>query len=265
MTRPRADGPHGAVSRREAGQSLVEFIIAAPVVLFFCFGLLQFALLFQAKATLDAATFEAAREGAVEHGNLGAMQAGLARGLAPLHARGANPVGAADARRAALQDVAANARIAVLNPTWRQIIDFGQTRADPVTGAMMTEIPNELLRYRKRELGKLSGANIQDANLLKIRVHYCYDMFVPFVNRVLYYAVNGLGMVARDGLSPIESDAAAQSEAGGSPTQDALCRRTQANGQTSGRWPIALESEVIVRMQSSYRGDPGGVIPAFAR
>lgn len=48
---------------RQHGQAAVEFIVIAPLLLFFCLGILQFALLYQAKATLDYATLQAAREG----------------------------------------------------------------------------------------------------------------------------------------------------------------------------------------------------------
>ncbi|WP_341774201.1 TadE family protein [Burkholderia gladioli] len=90
---------------RQGGQSLVEFVIVAPVLLFFCFGLLQYALLFQARATLDSATLEAAREGAVNHAELDAMQRGLARGLSPLYAYEANAAGASAALARADQAV----------------------------------------------------------------------------------------------------------------------------------------------------------------
>ncbi|MDN7528221.1 TadE/TadG family type IV pilus assembly protein [Burkholderia orbicola] len=242
---------------RQRGQSLVEFVIVAPVLLFFCFGLLQYALMFQAKATLDSAVLEAAREGAVNHAELGPMQRALARGLAPLHAHEATETGAVTARARAIRDVQENARIAIVNPTRAQLDDFGQTRYDPEARKTVREIPNELLRYRRTDIGLASGTSIQDANLLKIRVHYCYDMVVPFVNRVVYYAVNGIGALSRDGLSPTEPVDANQDPYGSPVTPDFMCRRKLEDGRMTGRWPIALESEVVVRMQSTYRGAVG--------
>ncbi len=242
---------------RQRGQSLSEFVIVAPVLLFFCFGLIQYALMFQARATLDSAVLLAAREGAVNHAELAAMQRGLARGLAPLHAHAADLQGATEALRRATQDVQQNVRIAIVNPTADQLEDFGQTRRDPESGRMVREIPNEWLRYRRTNLGARSGVDIQDANLLKIRVHYCYDMIVPFVNRVVYYAVNGIGAVARDGLTPDTPDDAADDAYGAPATPDFMCRRPIEDGRASGHWPIAIESEVVVRMQSTYRGGAG--------
>lgn len=245
---------------RQRGQSLVEFVIVAPVLLFFCFGLLQYALMYQAKATLDSAALEAARDGAVNHAELAPMQRALARGLAPLYAHEASAKGAENALARARQDVLAHARIAIVNPTRAQLDDFGQARYDPQTRTTVVEIPNDLLRYRRTQIGRASGTDIQDANLLKIRVHYCYDMVVPFVNRAVYYAVNAIGAVSRDGLSPTEPVDSNQDPYGAPATPDFMCRRKLEDGRTTGRWPIALESEVVVRMQSAYRGAVGQVM-----
>ncbi|NIF70372.1 pilus assembly protein [Burkholderia sp. Ap-962] len=242
---------------RQGGQSLVEFVIVAPVLLFFCFGLLQYALLFQARATLDSATLEAAREGAVNHAELDAMQRGLARGLSPLYAYEANAAGASAALARADQAVRDRARIAIINPTREQLDDFGQARYDAQSRSTVREIPNELLRYRKTNIGRESGTNIQDANLLKIRVHYCHEMVVPFVNRVVYYAINGIGAVGLDGLTATEPADANHDPYGAPVKPDFLCRRKLEDGRVTGRWPIALESEVVVRMQSAYRGASG--------
>src|SRR5690348_5711575 len=76
-----------ASRRRIAGQGMTELLVAAPLLLFFGFVTVQLVLLYQAKSTLDVAVLEAAREGAVNHGSMNAIQAGLARGLTPLYAR----------------------------------------------------------------------------------------------------------------------------------------------------------------------------------
>ncbi|TDA47465.1 TadE/TadG family type IV pilus assembly protein [Burkholderia pyrrocinia] len=246
---------------REAGQSIIEFVIIAPILLFMCLGITQFVLLYQAKATLDSAALEAAREGAVNHATLHSLQVGLARGLAPLYARASTPEGVVAARSIALQVVQQHVNIEVINPTPVQLQEFGQNRYDPATDATVLEIPNELLRYRANEIGPESGTNIQDANLLKIRVHYCYDMYVPFVNRVLYYAINAIGDFAQDGIMPLDPGDANQDPYGSPKQPDYLCRTRLQDGSSTGRWPIAIESEAMVRMQSAYRGETGQTIP----
>jgi hypothetical protein len=241
--------------RAQRGQAISEFIVIAPLLLFFCFATVQFVLLYQAKATLDVATLEAARAGAVSHGSMAAMRDGLARGLAPLHARRADDDGAEAALERAKTDAAQPGSITIVNPTREMNEDFSRPRFYPADGASYNEIPNDTLMYRNPLPGARSHVGIQDANLLKIRVHYCYDMYVPLVNKVLYYAVNVIGNVAPNGLfgrEPAEADG----DPYGAPRRpDSMCRTKLADGIETGRWPLALESEAMVRMQSAYRAE----------
>jgi hypothetical protein len=241
--------------RAQQGQAISEFIVIAPLLLFFCFATVQFVLLYQAKATLDVATLEAARAGAVSHGSMAAMRDGLARGLAPLHARHADGAGVQAALQRAQTDAARFSSITVVNPTLEMNSDFARPRFYPAEGVSYVEIPNDTLMYRNPSPGARSRVGIQDANLLKIRVHYCYDMVVPLVNKVLYYAVNVIGNLAPNGVFSREP-ADAEGDAFGAPRRpDALCRTPLADGIETSRWPLALESEAIVRMQSPWRAE----------
>ncbi|SEJ86418.1 TadE family protein [Paraburkholderia diazotrophica] len=244
-----------ADKRRMTGQAMTEFLIVAPLLLFFGFATVQFVLLYQAKSTLDVAVLEAAREGAVNHGSMRAMQAGLARGLAPLYARHADASGVQSAMLAARSAVTKASSIAIISPTAAMTRDFARTRFYPDEGAAHEEIPNDTLMYRDTSPGAESDVNVQDANLLKLRVHYCFDLVVPLVNKIMYYATNVIGNVAANGLFSREP-ADANVDAYGSPRRpDSLCRTTLVDGWQSQRWPIALESEAIVRMQSPFRAD----------
>lgn len=243
---------------RQSGQSMTEFIIIAPVLLFVCFGILQFVLLYQAKSTLDVAVLEAAREGAVNHGSMQSMRAGLARGLAPIYARQASTEGVAAALASAQTDAANFSSITVLNPTPAAIQDYSQPRyyADQQgEDATYSEIPNDSLMYRDSSVppGATSRMNIQDANLLKIHVHYCYDMYVPLVNKVIYYAVNVIGSIGTGGILTREPANVNQDPYGYPKNGDFLCKIKLADGIATGRWPISLDSEAIVRMQSPLR------------
>ncbi|MEM5384280.1 TadE family protein [Paraburkholderia phymatum] len=241
--------------RRMTAQAMTEFLIVAPLLLFFGFATVQFVLLYQAKSTLDVAVLEAAREGSVNHGSMQAMQAGLARGLAPLYARHADAPGVQSAMLAARSAVTKAASIAIVSPTAAMTRDFARTRFYPDEGITHEEIPNDTLMYRDASRGMESNVNVQDANLLKLRVHYCFDLIVPLVNKIFYYATNVIGNVAANGLFSREP-ADANVDAYGSPRRpDSLCRTTLADGLQSQRWPIALESEAIVRMQSPFRAD----------
>ncbi len=255
------------MKRRMKGQGMTEFLIVAPLLLFFGFVSVQFVLLYQAKATLEAAVLEAAREGAVNHGAMDAMQAGLARGLAPLFARHADAAGVQSAQLAARGAVTQAASIDIVSPTPAMLRDFARAHFYPDEGATHDEIPNDLLMYRDTALGAESGVDVQDANLLKLRVHYCFDLVVPVANKVLYYATNVIGNVAANGVFPREP-ADADVDAYGSPRRpDSVCRTTLADGLQHQHWPVALESEAIVRMQSPFRAQAAsaGMLPKAHR
>jgi hypothetical protein len=232
---------------------MAEFIVIAPVLLFVCFGTLQFVLLYQAKSTLDVAVLEAAREGAVNNGSMQAMRNGLARGLAPLYAREASTDGAAEALVKAQTDAANFSVITVLNPTTAAIRDYARPRYYADEAATYTEIPNDSLMYRDSSIpdGATSGMNIQDANLLKIHVHYCYNMYVPLANKVIYYATNVIGSIGTGGI--LTREPANQDPYGAPQNGDDLCKIKLKDGIATGRWPISLDSEAMVRMQSPLR------------
>lgn len=243
------------MKRRMMGQGMTEFLVVAPLLLFFGFATVQFVLLYQAKSTLDVAVLEAAREGAVNHGSMDAMRSGLARGLAPLYARHADATGVQAAMLAAREAASGAASLEIVSPTAAMMRDFARSRFYPAEGATHAEIPNDMLMYRDTVHGVESDVNVQDANLLKLRVHYCFDLIVPVANKVLYYATNVIGNIATNGVFSREP-ADADVDSYGSPKQpDSLCKTTLADGWKSQHWPIALESEAIVRMQSPFRMD----------
>ncbi|WP_346015749.1 TadE family protein [Paraburkholderia sp. PGU19] len=250
--------------RRMTGQGMTEFLVVAPLLLFFGFVTVQFVLLYQAKSTLDVAVLEAAREGAVNHGSMDAMQAGLARGLAPLYARTADATGVHSALLAARRAVGETASIEIVSPTAAMMGDFARPRFYAADGTTHDEIPNDMLMYRDIAHGAESDVNVQDANLLKLRVHYCFDLIVPVANKALYYATNVIGDIAANGVFSREP-ADANVDAFGSPKRpDSLCRTTLVDGLQSQRWLVALESEAIVRMQSPFRMDAANDVHAAA-
>ena len=169
----------------------------APLLLFFCTGILQFALLYgpRRRSTTPPCRLRAR---AVNHGSLESMRIGPARGMAPLYARSADADGSRAAFDKARADVRAHSVITLVSPTPAMLRDFGQ----PVgyDGTTFTEIANDTLYYRNTRAGRESGVNIQDANLLKIRALYCYDMYVPLANKVFYYVANVIGNIGSGGI-----------------------------------------------------------------
>jgi len=181
-------------SIKQSGQAMTEFIIVFPVLFILIFAAFQFTLLYHAKITLNYATFLAARSGAVSNGHLGIMENALARGMAPLYTHcddAAEVMRARDHVRAEIES--GFAYIEIINPplaAFGSAVSPGSTRDGTkplnvtIDGTADVVIPNDNLMFRPITPGA-AGLSIQDRNLLKIRAHYCYPLYVPFIDRLL--------------------------------------------------------------------------------
>ncbi|HEY0942444.1 MAG TPA: Tox-REase-5 domain-containing protein [Steroidobacter sp.] len=178
-------------TRRQSGAAIVEATIALPLLIVVILAAVQFAFVYQAKATLNHAALQAARAGSVSNAAPNAIRRGLARGLAPLVSPDASLEGVAGAVASIEAELLTDARIRILNPTREAFEDF----AVDVDG--VRELPNDRLHARNTQPGPTGGLNIQDANLLRVEVTYGYELKVPLVG----------GVLARLLSSPRESDA----------------------------------------------------------
>jgi hypothetical protein len=172
------------------GQAMVEFIIVIPVLILLIFGAVQIGFIYSAKTTLNYATFQSARLGAVNNATYSSLRRGLIRGIAPLYTSNASlttvrtdideGINSSNTKRDAQSEVDGYTKITRISPTRKQFeaSGFGERNADDIY-----EIPNDNLMYRPST--QKDGASIQDANLLKIRVQYCYKLMVPLVNRII--------------------------------------------------------------------------------
>ena len=85
------------------------------------------------------------------------------------------------ARRKVLQEIEDNyVNITVVNPTTFSFDDYG------IDGDSGREIPNDNLMYRDSTVSSDSATSIQDANLLKVHIGYCFELIVPFANRIIW-------------------------------------------------------------------------------
>ena len=165
--------------RKQTGQSMVEMLIVFPILIMLVFGILQLALVYQAKQTLNYATFIAARNGALNQGSYESVIEGLANGLAPLFSFGTNPDSVMEGRRRINNDIDAGfACVRRLNPTTPV---FDESFIIEEGGLMV--VPNDNLLFRKPSYD--GSVNIHDANLFKIEVTYCHTLIVPFVDRII--------------------------------------------------------------------------------
>ena len=184
----------------QCGQAMAETVIVLPVILLLVLGALQFALIYHAKITLNYATFEAARAGALNYGSRRAMEYALARGLMPLYTsvrpgesdfdkmdevketynQIMDEINGADA---SVPDDADDNIVCIerLNPGSDAFtahgINLSGVLPDPI-------IPNDNLLYRSTDTNG-ADVSIQEANLLKIKVTYCYSMIVPFISNLI--------------------------------------------------------------------------------
>lgn len=178
-------------SRQQSGQSMTEYIIILPSMLLLVLGVIQFALIYQAKASLNYATFMGARQGALKNANLRSIKDGVAGGMTPFFTRTSSAP--------FLDDMAKGRMIAaieIFNPytTTVEIISPTAEAFDEFTKLSGTgDIPNDNLMFRPSS--NQNGMSVQDANLLKIRVTYCVKLVVPFVDRVIYALHTGIAEV----------------------------------------------------------------------
>jgi hypothetical protein len=178
--------PDAAAPCNHRGAAIVEAIIALPILLVVILAAIQFGLIYQAKATLNHASLQAARAGAVSNAAPDSIRQGLASGLLPLFSPERSVAGAVTTIARIDAQLATDARVRILNPTREAFDDFAEDVDD------QRELPNDRLHVRSTAEGDASGLNIQDANVLKVEVTYGFPLRVPIVNwfisRVLLHA-----------------------------------------------------------------------------
>jgi hypothetical protein len=273
--------------RRQRGQAIVEHIILWPTLVLLTLGTLQMALLYRDKAVLNDATFRAAREGALNYANIHSMNKKLVEGLAPLYQKKANGSAYTAALTRAYEDnainpltgdligVIAGVKIEITSPDRNVFNAFktamyeledgceklvetvsrgnDRTRCRARGEKLFTQIPNDNLHIRSNNPvnvvvgGESIPMNIQDANLLKIRAHWCAPLTIPFGRFALYQWHRTWQWVY-------------ENTGGNTHPHWPACRaKTQANAQlsASGSAPrimyIPISSDSLIRMQSPVR------------
>jgi Flp pilus assembly protein TadG len=214
--KPLRTPPH-----RQSGQSLVEFCIVVPAFLFLILVTFQLVLIYRAKTTLDYAAFQAARAGAVNGVDHAKMRNALAFGLTPLLATSPDAAGVARARANAELETRLFADIEVIAPTRAAFNEFRERQYDG-----RYALPNDSLAFRDNRVGG-SQVNVQDANLLKIRVTYKLPLIVPFADRV----IAGLSSLLTEGESYHPASMLIEEP-------------------VSGHRRLPIESSAVVRMQT---------------
>ena len=227
------------------GQSLTEFIIISPLFFIIIMGIFEFTYVYRAKTTLNTATFEAARAGALNNADIDYMEDGLIKGLLPLNMSGdTGTIGMTKSyAKTLLNHTIINKlkkTVTIISPTKVIFSKFKVKRRTSLVNDNVDKerwiIPNDslLLRSAKTEtIGTGSNKqelNIQDANILKIKTFWCYELKVPILRTLLVDALSN----SFTGLS--------------SPEQRACNFAAQLIPNSKPR--LALTSYSVIRMQS---------------
>lgn len=252
-------------SCRQRGQALPEMVIVFPLAVVLIMCIVQLGLLYRARATLNNATFLAARSGALHHGFLGPMQQVFYDRMAALgkieETRKNQTTTAgffADPDATRFARVRAETRrhhtyraLEIMFPTkavfdhfavrHRELEACATSPCDNGGGFRLAQrsiyqIPNNNLDARDATPQTIGERRItlQDANLLSIRSRFCYEMAVPVANFIISRMFNSL----------YQGDA-----------DLAVCR-----GLSDASNVIPLTGHAIIRMQSAFRcqGDEEG-------
>lgn len=179
---------------------MAEFAVAFPFALLLVLGIIQLGLLYTAKEIVNEAAFMAARAGAVQNAQVDAMTSEMTKALVPFYQDTLTPMndatrlmtayGHAFTDTVCIPFVQCFLKVERLNPTDAAFDDFGIT-----SKAMQnhTYIPNDNLEYRPHSTqGPNSGMSIQDANALKIKVTYGYELKVPLMKAVFNAVMCGV-------------------------------------------------------------------------
>ncbi len=175
---------------KQSGQSMVEFIVVGPLVILLILLTIQAGMWYMAKLTLNNAVFMAARDGAASNASASAITSSLERGVIPFYQNvfQANDLARmAGARANVLADKVSYSvkslghpllKLDVLSPNRQAFSTFG------IANGGTTYIPNDNLEFRT--LDRRGGTQtIRDANILRIKVTYAYELKVPFIGSLL--------------------------------------------------------------------------------
>ncbi len=232
---------------------MLEWLVAVPVVLLLGLGVLQWALIWQARHALEFAALRAAQVAATAHGEAGAVRSGLADGLGPLWGEASAQLSLLTIDEGEQAGWLAWQRI---GPSPEVFADFAEPARDAFGQLIpnLQEIPNDNLRFRDGEAGSASGLTLQQANQLTLQVRYGVPLMVPLVSSLIVRVMEVI-----DGCAPSERLQVVVTDMD-QPEADAnarawACGFYRAPGQVGGEpvWRLPLQVAASARMQSALR------------
>jgi len=186
-----------SVFQKQEGAALVEAIFVLPLFFFLVGGIIEFNYLHRTRATLNMATFDAVREGAVSNVDKGSMKSSLSASMMATFTGGStDAAGIAQALatstlfEATLSGIANTQGLDTINILSPNRDVFNAFRSDVLildgqTPRYIEAIPNDNLMYRSPAVqnvtvnGESVVMNVQDANLVKIKTLWCHRLIIP--------------------------------------------------------------------------------------
>ncbi|RZI43926.1 hypothetical protein EGT07_00380 [Herbaspirillum sp. HC18] len=172
---------------RQRGASMVEFVVVGPIITLLGLAILQYGMLFFAKNQINHAGFMAARAGSMGNAKLKTVQEAYLKALIPMYGGGVDSAELAKSYAKAKEDTdfdtpdRSNAVIEILNPTKESFDAYNDSALEAKYGARA--IPNGGLSFKDPStIDSAAGQNIQDANLLKLRITHGYLPKVPLMS-----------------------------------------------------------------------------------
>ncbi len=180
------DQPRCGKARRQRGSAMIEFVVVGPILTLIGTIILQYALMFNAKNLVNHASFMAARAGTMGNARLSSVEMAYARALIPLYGGGRNTGELAQTFAKVQTDLAGNAKIELLNPIKESFDDWGDEELRQKYG--VRAIPNSSLAFKDpTQIKGNSGQNIQDANLIKLKITHGYELKVPLAGTMIQF------------------------------------------------------------------------------
>lgn len=271
---------HEARRSTPKGFSVIEVLVALPVLLVALFALIQIGLLWHAKFAIQHAVVVAARHASVSHGSHHSIRDGLVQGLMPLIGRS---TALSDLPTALIRTGAELAeglamgwiRWEVLSPTNQSFQDWGRPAdshlsigaaageieipSAPLPALALRALPSSGVRHRLGGLvvGQASDQTLIEANTLKLKLQFGVPLNMPIAGPLIAGSLSlwsgcgwpDAGKPRKIGL--VDYGLGAQASALLTSIQCRSLAARDLQGRWKPRWPLQVYATVA--MQSNAR------------
>ena len=167
----------------QSGAGLVESMVVFPLLIFIVLSLMQAAMVFYAKSSVNYAAFEAARAASVSNASVSSINLGFQKALIPYYGGGRTAAELAATVGKMTEDLGnAAVRVEILSPSQESFADYNSPKLQaslktdsqviPNVGLDQLSCPRDVPGCASDPKTNKSGQTLLDANLLKLRITY---------------------------------------------------------------------------------------------